>query len=88
MESNVVHDELVLIKKENSDLRKKITEDAIMTEKSINQMKKEKMEQIFILQTEVVKLKQRLREEFFFKSEKFFSYLLKIWLSFSLSTFF
>ena len=88
MESNVVHDELVLMKKENSDLRKKITEHAIMTEKSINQMKKEKMEQIFILQTEVVKLKQRLREEFFLKSEKYFSYLLKIWLSFSRSTFF
>ena len=67
MESNVVHEELVLIKKENSDLKKKITEDAIITD----QLKKEKMEQIFMLQTEITKLKQTLREELFLKSGKF-----------------
>ena len=71
LESNVVHEELVLMKKENSDLKKKITEDAIMTEKSINRLEKEKMEQIFMLQTEIAKLKQKLREEFFLKSGKY-----------------
>ena len=71
LESEVINEELVLMKKENSDLRKKITEDAIMTEKSINRLEKEKMEQIFMLQTEIAKLKQKLREEFFLKSGKY-----------------
>ena len=70
LESEVINEELVLMKKENSDLKKKITQNAIMTEKSINQLKKEKIEQICMLQTEIAKLKQKLRKEFCLKIGK------------------
>ena len=66
LENNVVNEDLVFIKKEDSDLKKNINQNEIF----LKRLEKEKTDQIFMLQTEIVKLKHIIRK-FFLTSGKF-----------------